>query len=490
MPRLPFDPSKTRAASGGESPGGERAARRERAGGTPDAPLTVGELAGLVRTALERGVAAPVHVIGQVSNLATPNHWYFSLKDEDAVMSCVAWASSTRRFGFVPEDGDEVVATGHVSHYAPQGRTQLYVDRLAPVGAGALEQRFRAMCETLRGLGYFDAEHKKMLPAFPRRVAVVTSAGGAAVQDVIATAAERCRAVGLLVVDVRVQGEGAAEEVARAVRAIDRGHERLGVDAILVTRGGGSMEDLWAFNERVVADAVFACSVPVVAAIGHESDTTVVELVADVRAATPTQAVMRLVPAADDLHRQVDHLAHRLAALVRRRVEHGRERLRAARDLDRVLRGRLAAERARIERLAGRLAKARPERLMARRLERVAVLAHRLHRACRTRIDQRPRVTTLRERLDRAIAHRVHASRERVTAMERELVAVDPRRVLQRGYSLTTRAGRLVRSVRDVSVGDAIVTHVADGTIDSRVGGPPDGGGDEPVQMDLFDPSE
>ena len=188
----------------------------------------------------------------------------------------MAWASSARRFGFTPKVGDQVVVTGHISHYPAQGRTQLYVSAMAPVGAGALEQRFQALCQTLRGLGYFDPETKQPLPLLPRRIAVITSASGAAVHDVIDTARRRSKAVGIVIVDVRVQGDGAADAVADAIGRVDADSARLGIDAILVTRGGGSVEDLWAFNERVVADAAHTCGLPLVAAIGHESDTTVI----------------------------------------------------------------------------------------------------------------------------------------------------------------------------------------------------------------------
>ncbi|MCP3902845.1 MAG: exodeoxyribonuclease VII large subunit [Planctomycetes bacterium] len=479
MTRPLFDPGKVAGPSRDEAPD----------------HLTVGQLADLIKRTLEDGIASPISVVGQIGNLSTPGHWYFSLKDDDAVASCVAWASAARRFGFRPEDGDEVVATGHVSHYAPQGRTQFYVRSMKPLGAGALQVRFQQMCETLRGLGYFEEQRKKSIPSFPRRIAVITSAEGAAVHDVISTSRQRFRGVSLVLVDVRVQGEEAAGEVARAIRWVDSRRERLGVDAILVTRGGGSMEDLWAFNERVVADAVFDCTLPLVAAIGHESDTTVIELVADLRAATPTQAAMRLVPAAEDLVRQLDHLQGRLALLVTRRLDAARHRLQGlerrevmrdpmgivtiARErvgqlgtgLRRVVAARLAGDRTRLERLAGRLASLPVAALVARRHARIAVLA---------------------ERLRSAAAVRVSAAGAHVAALDRQLTAVDPRRVLGRGFSYTTgRDGKLLRSVRDASAGDRLRTHVADGAIDSEVvtgsASPRRSGADpEREQLDLF----
>jgi exodeoxyribonuclease VII large subunit len=411
---LPFDPDQ---ALGAEPPSKDESG-----------PLTVSDVAELIKATLEGHTPSPLRVIGQVSNLSSRGHWYFSLKDESAVLGCVAWSSTARGFGFVPEDGAEVIATGHLSHYGPQGRTQLYVRHLEPVGAGALELRFRAMCEELRGLGYFDEARKKPLPLLPRRVAVITSAAGAAVQDVIATAAGRLAAVGLVILDVRVQGEGAAEQIAAAIRLADARRSELGIEAILVTRGGGSAEDLWAFNERVVAHAAYECGLPLVAAIGHESDTTVIELVADVRAATPTQAVVRLMPARAQLQEQVGHLGDRLRFLLGRHLERQRQRLSL------------------VERFA-------------------------LFRDPAAMVTQaRDAVAKLDQRLGRAVAVHVRRCRDRFEGMSRHLAGVDPHGVLNRGYSYTTTAdGRLVASVDDVEPGARMTTRVRDGSIDSVV---------------------
>ncbi|TVQ55673.1 MAG: exodeoxyribonuclease VII large subunit [Phycisphaerales bacterium] len=497
MARLPFNPKRAQGDDAKKASGKPARREKKQLGSITEAnQLTVSQLSELIKSTLEQRITSPLRVIGEISNLKSPNHWYFSLKDANAVISAVAWASSAKKFSFTPKEGDEVIATGHVSHFPPQGRTQFYVTKLEPVGAGALELQFRALCEELRGQGYFDDARKKPLPVFPRRIAVVTSPTGAAVQDVINTAAHRCKAVGLLLVPVRVQGEGAKEEIARAIKRIDRDHAKLGVDAILVTRGGGSIEDLWAFNERIVAEAAFHCSIPLVAAIGHESDTTVIELVADLRASTPTQAAMRLVPDSADLHRQVEHLEHRLHALLKRRVERERERvnaitrheafrdprvllsragetvMRLARDLKRSVRGRLHAERAQIEHLAGRWSQLRPAAIVSERHERLAILRDRLDRAVRRRIDQRSRVDGLKRGLQIAITRHVRHERKRLNALERELAAVDPRLVLKRGYSYTTSTdGTLIRSIRDVTTGMAIRTNVRDGVIDSVVGG-------------------
>lgn len=425
--RLPFDPGR---AAGAPATGAPAAGRAH----------TVSEVAGMIQRALEERTPAALRVIGQVGNLRAQGHWYFSLRDERAVLSCVAWATAARTFGFEPAEGDEVVATGELGHYGPQGRTQLYVSALARVGAGALELRFRALCDTLRREGYFDEARKRALPVFPRRIAVITSRAGAALHDVLVTAAQRCPAVGLVVVDVRVQGEGAAPGIARAIRWVDASRDALGVDAILVTRGGGSAEDLWPFNERVVADATLRSTLPVVAAIGHESDTTIIELVADQRASTPTQAVMKLVPDRRELGGQVAHLSDRLDAALRRLVDGRRQRL----------------ERA----------------------------GERLTSGLRRQVDRRGLLDASGGRLRRAMVARVERLAERAAALGRQLDGVDPARVLARGFSMTATAeGRIVRSVSDVSPGSAIVTRVADGEFPSVVR-------DRKKGMDLFGASQ
>src|SRR5690606_26173107 len=220
-------------------------------------------------------------------NFSDRAHWFFSLKDERATIRCVCFASSARQVECPVRDGMQVVCTGRVDFYDAQGHVQLYVDRIEPVGQGALELRLRQLMEELRELGYFDEAAKKPLPVLPRRVAVVTSRSAAALQDVIDTARRRWAGCRLYLYDVRVQGAAAAPEIARAIDALGRQHKRLRLDAIIVSRGGGSIEDLWAFNERIVAEAIHRCPLPIVAAIGHETDTTVAELVADLRCSTP-----------------------------------------------------------------------------------------------------------------------------------------------------------------------------------------------------------
>ncbi len=288
MGRLPFDPGKMRGAKP------PKAAEPAPAEGV----LTVSRLAAMISTVVGDHLPARVRVVGEVSGARRSTHLYFGLKDAGALISAAVFASNLRKLGFEPRDGQQIVATGRVEFYEPQGRITLIVEAIEPVGQGAHELRFKQLCEELRRLGWFAAERKRPLPTFPRKVAVVTSRTGAALQDVLDTMARRCPAVGVVLVPVKVQGEGAAEQVVRALAHLAANHEKLGIDAVIVTRGGGSPEDLDAFNEREVARAIVQCPVPVVAAIGHETDTTIAELVADERCATPTQAAMRSPPTA------------------------------------------------------------------------------------------------------------------------------------------------------------------------------------------------
>lgn len=479
MGRLPFDPKKM--------------ASTRKAG---NAPLSVSVLAGRIDGALRQSFPKSVRVVGEISGLRDRTHWYFDLKDEQAVVHCVMFASARKRVGFAAKDGQEVVLTGRVEFYAPSGRVSLVVSRMEPVGVGRLELAYRALCDELRGLGWFEPTRKRPLPTMPRRIAIVTSRSAAALADVVDTAQRRFPGVELCLVDVRVQGDSAAGEIARALVALSDQAEDLGIDAIILTRGGGSMEDLWAFNDRQVAQAIVDCSIPVVAAIGHETDTTIAELVADVRAATPTQAAMRLIPDRDALREQVTSLAQRLESLAERHLSANRDRLESlarhpyltdpgavvkrGRDrlagLTRMLR---AVEEAqcrssayRLEQVARRLDAVGPVKLHARRVTILAVLTQRLGHAVGERLSVD--CDDLAHGLDRAWRVARREQRIRLNGLERTLEAVGPRAVLERGYSVTRTAdGRVVRARDEVRPGQTLTTILAHGQVRSVV--QPDG---------------
>ncbi len=466
MSRLPFDPAKMKrpkppppAAPVPGAPAGPE-------------PLRVSQLASMIDAALRTGVASPVRVRGEVGQFTDRTHWYFSLKDAEAVISCVMFAAAARKIGFVPRVGQEVIATGHVEFYKPQGRTTLRVDRLEAVGQGALEAALKALVEEARTLGWLADERKRPMPVFPRRVAVITSRTGAALQDVIDTARRRTPGVELCLIDTLVQGAEAAGMVAAAIGWVSANAARLGIDALIVTRGGGSMEDLWAFNDRRVAEQIVQCSIPVAAAIGHETDTTLAELVADLRCATPTQAAMRCVPDSAAMSEQAESLKERLhAALVARMKAAAWASLSAARQLVAVTRGASAQARSRVDRAGARLEQHRPARVYERRKARVADLERGLAAAMRTRlhaVDLAGRAA----RVSAALASHVAAAADRLRTTQRQLELVGPQAVLARGYSVTLLpGGAVLRSASAAAPGLALTTRLADGSVESVVGG-------------------
>lgn len=475
--RLPFDPNRMkgaktgqRAGSGGDTP---LASVLEQA--NSDQPLTVSQLASGIDQALRTGLPASVVVEGEISSLSHRTHYYFSLKDDRAVIGAVFFASAAARSATQPQHGQRVIAKGRVEFYAPSGRVSLIVTSITPVGAGALEQRYKQLVEQLRAQGWFDPDSKKPLPSFPRRVAIVTSKDGAAVQDVIDTFARRCPAIELIVVDVRVQGESAKGQISAAIRSLNNRSEELNIEAIIVTRGGGSLEDLWAFNEPEVAQAIHDSVLPIVAAIGHETDTTIAELVADERAATPTQAAMRLSPDRSALIEQLGSLENRVARAIQTRMRFERQslqritssramsdprvliriqrdRLRALQDRARSgLRHRVAHQRTALDRLAIRLTRVQPAAVHARRQERIEQISARLLRVMARAVGQR---------------------REVLESTARELHAIGPAQVLARGFSLTLGPdGKALRSISDAPPGTSLETVLRDGRVRSRVDG-------------------
>ena len=437
--RRPFDPSQ---AQGGLFEQPKAASETAPAISVTDAARAIqGQLGSLGR----------LRVQGEVSAPRKGRHCYFDLKDEGAVVACAMWASTLARGVPAPDHGERVVIEGQFEFYAGNGKVTFVVHRLERAGAGDLDARFRALCETLRVAGYFDPVRKRELPMLPRGVAIVTSLDSAAMHDCLKTSALRFPSVPIVVVGVPVQGAGAAEAVARAVQEIGARAGSLGVDVIVVTRGGGSREDLQAFNERVVADAVFRSVLPVVAAVGHESDTTVIDLVADHRASTPTQAMMAVLPDRDELRQQLQAAASALSLRVGQGVRRRRERLEgtASRPCLRSPVAALDMPRQRLRTVASRLQGRSPRLQVAAGRERVVGLLERLTIASRR---------GTRDRLDR------------LEALSARLTSVSPTQVLARGYSITTDTeGRAVRDAKGLHPGQVLRTRVRDGEFRSRV---------------------
>ncbi len=422
--------------------------------------FTVSTLTEAVRDMLQ-GALGEVWVKGEISQWrpSPSGHVYFTLKDQGAVLPCVLWRSQVARLKVKPEDGLEVLLGGGLDVYPPHGRYQLQVRTLEPLGAGALQQAFERLRKRLEAEGLFAPEHKVPLPLLPRRIALVTSPTGAAVRDLVTVIRRRYPDVTLLLVPVRVQGAGAAEEIAHAIVFADRAAR---ADVIVAGRGGGSLEDLWAFNEEVVARAIFACRTPIVSAVGHETDVTVADLVADVRAATPSQAGELVVPVKAELEARLAQEQRRLAQRLRVRLDRAWQRLEslADRPLLRSPRGLFAPRRVGLEHLRARLTALSPAASLVRRRERLEALAHRVVGAAGATVLSR------RSALERAAA---------------SLRALSPLSVLARGWSLTTTVdGRVLRAVGEAPLGTRLRTRLADGgVLHSRVeGSEPAAGGE------------
>jgi exodeoxyribonuclease VII large subunit len=502
MGRLPFDPAKMAAAKGTAQPAVTTGPSPEAAG--TSTLLSVTQLAAKIERTLRDTMPGGLRVLGEVGQFRERTHWYFDLKDEGALISCVMFASQAvktagehaARFGsagWQPQIGDRVIATGRVEFFGKQGRTQLYVTRLEPAGEGDLDAALRKLVEELRTLGWLDPARKRRLPSFPRRIAIVTSRTGAALQDVLDTFRRRCPAIDVALLDVRVQGDGSADEVARALRWVSAAASRERIDAVLLTRGGGSKQDLWTFNERVVAQAIIECAVPVVAAIGHETDTTLAELVADERASTPTQAAMRLSPDRTALLEQLDSMQARMHAMVSRHLRLDNERLRSAasrpcmtepqvlvdnaratmREADRRLRSAastlLLTANARVDRFVAELEQHRPAALYERRRAHLRESAANLDDAMQSALAAHDALSLLM-RLDEACRGRLQREEARLAQSTRGLELVGPQSVFKRGFSATFRAdGSLLRSHANAIHGDTILTRLADGSVRSTV---------------------
>ncbi len=390
--------------------------------------LTVSEVTEQIKDLLESSFPN-VWIEGEISNYSQPRsgHCYLTLKDEAAQLPAVIWRSTASRLQFNLHDGLEVVCLGHLDVYPPRGRYQLIIRQIQPKGIGALELAFRQLRDKLAREGLFEPGYKKPLPAFSQRIAVVTSATGAAIRDFLEVLRRRWRGTDVWIVPVRVQGEGAAQEIAAAIQQVNRLAEP--PNCIVVTRGGGSLEDLWAFNEEIVVRAIFASKIPVVSAVGHEIDVTLSDLVADVRALTPSEAAELVAPAADEV-------AARLGQVQKRMVT--------------ALRGRVRTLRTRLE----------------------AIARHRVFRRPLDLIFERERrLDELETRQNRALVRRLETARARLDSTAARLDSLSPLAVLRRGYSITERlpSGELVRRAGQLAPGDTIRTRLGEGSVVSRV---------------------
>ena len=433
--------------------------------------LTVSELTGAIKDRLETHFGG-LWVEGEISNLRvhTSGHVYFTLKDEGAQIRAALFKSRVRRLRFEPADGLHVLAFGSLDVYAARGEYQLVCEILEPKGLGALQLAFEQLKAKLAAEGLFDAARKRPLPAFPRRVGLVTSPTGAAVRDFLRVITRRFAGIGVVVYPVRVQGETAAPEIVRALRDLNR---LGGFDVLVLARGGGSLEDLWAFNEEAVARAIAESKVPVISAVGHETDVTIADFVADLRAPTPSAAAELVVREKAQLLAQLAGLRGRLHGALRRRVEWLTERVadlgrrRVLTDPARPLREwsrRVDDLGARLQRAVRRQHEAAGSRLgHAARVLRPERLGAQARHAARL-------LAQLRRRLEQGARGDLARRRRAVEGLAGRLDGLSPLAVLARGYSICTLpSGEVVRRAGQVSPGAAVAVRLADGRLGVRV---------------------
>lgn len=430
--------------------------------------LSVSQLNNRARLLLE-DVFAQVWVEGEISNLAKPasGHLYFTLKDSQAQVRCALFRQNAARVRQALRDGLAVRVRGKVSLFEGRGDYQLILDTVEPAGDGALRLAFEALKEKLSAEGLFASERKRALPAHPQRIGIVSSPTGAVIRDIISVFRRRAPQVALTLIPTAVQGREATAQIVRALQLADRA----GFDAIILARGGGSLEDLWCFNEEAVARAVADCVTPVVSAVGHETDVSISDFVADVRAPTPSAAAELLAPDSSDLQRRLDSLNRRLALSLRTRLS--REQLRLD-GLARRLRHpgeRLRQQAQRLDDLDMRLRRAFAQQSTSRQ-ERLARLEGRLHaqHPGRALALLRQRLDSLGERLPRAIELQLRQQRRQLENLAQTLHIVSPLATLGRGYSiLLDERGQAVRSAAQTRPGQRLKARLGEGELDVRV---------------------
>ncbi|MFP4078313.1 MAG: exodeoxyribonuclease VII large subunit [Bacillota bacterium] len=390
-----------------------------------------------------------VLVEGEISNFKhnTRGHFYFTLKDEKTQISCIMFQHKARMVKFRPEDGMNIIVRGYVSVFEMAGSYQIYTESMEKTGLGNLYQAYLQLKKDLEKKGYFEADHKKPLPRYPKQIAVLTSGTGAAVRDIIHIINRRYPLVKILVYPTTVQGEYAVGEIVDNIRAAENNPDN---DLIILGRGGGSIEDLWAFNEEAVADAIYACGVPIISAVGHETDFTISDFVADRRAPTPSGAAEIAVPDQLVLRREIDQQKSRLGDALKRRLSDDRRRLNHAEDryLFKDPVRILSPMETRLESLHKRLKSLHP-------MERIKHQTEKIHE--------------LDARIERAAKRLMEIKANTLDQHDQSLSYTNPLRLLEEGYTLAKKDGVIIKSVRDVREGDTLSMRFKDGSISVKV---------------------
>ena len=431
-------------------------------------PMSVSELTVRLRSVIERQFV-DVYLEGEISNFRrhTSGHWYFSLKDDAASIRCASFRMQNRMIRFIPEDGLHVIARGRLSVYDARGEYQLLVDHMEPMGAGAQQLALEQLKKRLSADGLFAIERKRLLPRLPRTIGVVTSPTGAAIRDILRVLKRRNEAVSVLIAPVRVQGEGAGSDIARSIKLLNSRPE---VDAIIVGRGGGSNEDLSCFNEEVVARAIYKSRAPVISAVGHESDVTIADLVADLRASTPSAAAEMVAAARDEMCARVAALADDMKQALRYRLLSYRgelSRLESGRAFDQVA-SRIRSFSQRVDDSAYTMESALGAAVKARRSWHAALVLRLSDLDLRRRVvERRSKLGELTARIQTTTRLALDGASERVVLAAGKLDSLSPLGVLARGYAIAFDSqGRVIKRASDVNSGDKLRVRVSEGEME------------------------
>jgi exodeoxyribonuclease VII large subunit len=431
---------------------------------------TVSALNKEIRYLLEHNFFS-LQLTGEISNFISPSsgHWYFSLKDNNAQIRAAMWRGNNRSSSFKPKNGDQVLVRARVSLYEPRGDYQLIVEHIEPAGTGALKQKFDALKLTLAAEGLFATEHKKTLPTNITRLGIITSATGAAVKDILTVLEKRAPHLEVIIYPSQVQGSDAHQQL---IAQIEQANQRNEVDVLILGRGGGSMEDLWCFNHEALARAIFCSTLPIVSAVGHEIDTTIADYVADLRAATPSQAAELVSPDHNQLNERVSSLKKRLTRSVQSHLQQAQHqykvleqqllRYHPSNQLNQQMQLRDELEMRLLNGFSRRLKNAELiQKTATNRLERANPLV-RLNQA-------EQQLQSLHNRLKNSQTKQLEEAEKQLAVLAAKLDSTSPLAVLARGYSVTQKQGRVVNSISQLSVNDTLVTQLNDGEVTSQI---------------------
>jgi len=432
--------------------------------------VTVSDLVRMVREALDASLGEG-WVVGEISNarLAPSNHFYFTLKDSRSAINVVMFKTAFQRVRFKPVDGMEVIVRGRVQVFEQRGALQLYAEEMEPRGVGALQVAFEQLKRRLEAEGLFDRKRKRAMPFLPRRIGIVTARGGAGLRDMLRILFDRFPSMQVIFRPARVQGDGSAQEIADAIADLNRDGR---AEVLIVGRGGGSLEDLWAFNEEVVARAIFRSEIPVISAVGHEVDYTIADFVADLRAPTPTAAAQMVVPSLDELKERVESLGASLATVMARDLSGRRESVDDLAERIRHPDGIIAEARERVAGLEAELADAAASQIAQGR-RNVRELRLRLRSPDATVRDMRLRTVRLGNNLVHGARSALEAKRRQLGAAVGRLDALSPLKVLDRGYAVVINKtdSRAVLDAATVKFGDELDIRLAKGRLSARATG-------------------